>query len=143
MNLIDKFVKWYLGRKQKERKETQKKIEDEKLHEAIAQLKSLYGFVKFLNEKAFKNRHERKNFWRSVEDGQNVMESTIITVLERYGVKPESIEELKKRREEKIKQAEELQKKQEEKKKCPPDCSSDCSKCSNKPVESEIKKNEK
>jgi len=143
MNLIDKFVKWYLDRKQKEKKVTQKKIEDEKLQDAIRQLKSLYNFAKFLNEKAFKNRHERKNFWRSVSEGQNVMESTIINVLERYGVKPESIEELKKRKEEKIRQDEELRKKQEAPKTCPPDCSGDCSKCANRPQPSEAKKNEK
>ena len=148
MKLIDKMVQWYLKKQQKEKKETQKKIEDVKLHEAIARLKALYSFAKFLNEKAFKNRHERKNFWRSVGNGQNVMESTIINVLERYGVKPESIVELKKRKEDKIRQNEELIKKQKEDqqkknvKTCPPDCGGDCSKCANKPQPSESKKME-
>jgi len=56
----------------------------------------------FLNQKAFANRHERKAFWRDVQDGRPVVEDTLKRILSRYGVKDEIIEELEKRKNEKI-----------------------------------------
>jgi len=113
MKALDKFVNWYLRRKQKEKVVTQKRIQDEKLDQALTQLKALYDFVKFLNEKAFKNRHERKTFWLNVANGTNILETTLMDLMEKYGAKKESIEELKKRKAEKDKQQEENRKAQE------------------------------
>jgi flagellar biosynthesis GTPase FlhF len=91
-----------LNRRSKKQQEEKKKINDEKLKEAGARLKQLAEFVQFLNEKAFRNRHERKAFWRDVQDGKPVMEETLKNILRRYGVKEETITELDKRKNEKI-----------------------------------------
>jgi hypothetical protein len=55
-----------MGRKKKTAQVEQKKIQDKKLEEAGDKLKSLYEFVRFINEKCLRNRHERKSFWRNV-----------------------------------------------------------------------------
>ena len=91
MKLLDKFCNWYMSRKNKVAKEAQKKIQDEKLKEAGDKLKALYEFVRFINEKCVRNRHERKTFWRNVSEGRPLVEETIINVLRRMGVKEESI----------------------------------------------------
>jgi len=94
MKLLDRFCKYYLGRKNKVAKDVQKKEQDKKLVEASDKLKSLYEFVRFINEKCLKTRHERKTFWRNVSEGQALVESTIINVLRQMGVKEESIKEV-------------------------------------------------
>ena len=153
MKLLDKFCKYYLGRQQKVAQSVQKKIQDKKLEEATEKLKALYEFVRFINEKCVRNRHERKTFWRNVSEGHPLVEETIINVLRRMGVKEESIKEIQnaKYRAQKQAEAQEMARKrqiEEAKQKmakdsaigCPTDCSADCSKCVNKPVASETKK---
>lgn len=95
----------YLNRRNKKQQEQKKKINDEKLKDAGARLKQLAEFVQFLNEKGFSNRHERKAFWRDVQEGRPVVEDTLKRILSRYGVKEESIEELEKRKNEKLEAA--------------------------------------
>jgi len=96
---------WYLNKRSQKRNEAKKKIDDEKLKEAYTRLKHLYEFVKFLNEKAFANRHERKAFWKDVQDDKPVIEDTLKRILERYGVKEETMAEIEKRKNEKIEAA--------------------------------------
>lgn len=93
---------WYLNRRSKKQNEAKKKLQDEKLKEVYTRLKQLDEFVKFLNEKAFANRHERKAFWRDVQDGRPVIEETLKRILSRYGVKDETMKELERRKLEKI-----------------------------------------
>lgn len=113
---IGEWCAKYLNRKSQKKQEVKKKIEDKKLEEVITRLKQLAEFIKFLNEKAFQNRHEKKKFWRDVQDGLPVMEDTIKRILSRYGVKDETIEELEKRKAEKLQTQEETIKKQEKQK---------------------------
>ena len=109
MKLLDKFCKWYMGRKNKVAQEAQKKVQDEKLKEASEKLRALYEFVRFINEKCVRNRHERKNFWRNVSEGQPLVEETIINVLRKMGVKEESIKEITDAKVNTMKQAEEAE----------------------------------
>jgi len=114
MKLIDKFCKWYLGRQKKTTQVAEKKINDKKLEEAGDKLKSLYEFVRFINEKCLRNRHERKVFWRNVSEGHPLVEDTIINVLRKMGVKEESVQAVI---QEKIKTQVQVKTKEEEKKK--------------------------
>ena len=93
---------WYLNRRSQKKASNKKKIDDEKLKEVVTRLKQLQEFIVFLNEKAFANRHERKAFWRDVRDERPVVEDTLKRILSRYGVKDETLEELEKRKNEKI-----------------------------------------
>jgi len=153
MKLLDKFCKYYLSRQNKVAKVAEKKIQDKKLEEATEKLKALYEFVRFINEKCVRNRHERKTFWRNVSEGHPLVEETIVNVLRRMGVKEESIKAITdaKVKAQEQREAQEIARKhqiEEAKKKietvrgigCPTDCSADCSKCANKPVASETKK---
>ena len=149
MKFIETLARKYLNRKQKVAQEAKKRIEDKKLEEAGDRLKQLYEFVRFINEKCVRNRHERKTFWRNVSEGRPLVEETIINVLRRMGVKEESIKAIEDEKVKAMKQREEMEKKQQETKsaiveKAPDcrDCSGDCSKCPNRPVASESKKAE-
>lgn len=146
MNLIEKFCQFYMGRKKKVAQEAKKRIEDKKLEEAGDKLKALYEFVRFINEKCVRNRHERKTFWRNVSEGRPLVEETIINVLRRMGVKEDSIKAIEDEKIKAMKQREEAEAKKKMAKNsaigCPTDCSGDCSKCANKPVASEGKKDE-
>ena len=153
MKFIETLCRKYLNRKQKVSQEIQKKIQDKKLEEATEKLKALYEFVRFINEKCVRNRHERKTFWRNVSEGHPLVEETIVNVLRRMGVKEESIKAITdaKVKAQEQREAQEMARKnqiEEAKKKmtkdsaigCPTDCSADCSKCANKTVASETKK---
>jgi hypothetical protein len=154
MKLISDFCKWYMGRQMKVAQQVQKKIQDKKLEEAGAKLKDLYEFVKLVNEKILRNRHERKTFWRNVEEGRPMVEDTLLNLLRNLGVKEESIKaiqqakidqiEKQKLEEQKRRDLARTRKEQEAKnlKTCPTDCSADCSKCANAPKPSEALKNE-
>jgi hypothetical protein len=135
-----------MTRQNKVAKTAEKKINDKKLEETADRLKALYEFVKFINEKCVRNRHERKVFWRNVSEGHPLVEDTIINVLRRMGVKEESIKEIEAEKIKELKQREDAGKVKKMAKDsaigCPPDCSADCSKCANKPVASENKKDE-
>jgi len=91
MKFLDKLCKSYLAKQNKVAKVAEKRIQDKKLEEATEKLKALYEFVRFINEKCVRNRHERKTFWRNVSEGRPLVEETIINVLRRMGVKEESI----------------------------------------------------
>jgi hypothetical protein len=147
MKFIETLARKYLNRKQKVAQEAKKRIDDKKLEEAGDKLKALYEFVRFINEKCVRNRHERKTFWRNVSEGRPLVEETIINVLRRMGVKEDSIKAIEDEKIKAIKQREEAEKAKKTVKSaivqsCPTDCSGDCSKCANKPVASEGKKDE-
>lgn len=93
---------WYLNGRNKKQNEAKQKLNDEKLKEVYTRLKQLEEFIKFLNEKAFASRHERKAFWRDVLEGKPVIEDTLKRILTRYGVKDDTMKELEKRKLEKI-----------------------------------------
>jgi Skp family chaperone for outer membrane proteins len=131
---------------QKKGQKIQKQIQDKKLEEAGNQLKALYEFVKFINEKCLLKRHERKTFWRNVSEGQPLVEKTLLDMLRKYGVKEESIKEIEqaKYRAQKQAEAQEVVAKREKEEQqkvngkiCAPDCSAECSECYHKPVKSE------
>jgi len=146
MKFIETLARKYLNRKQKVAQEAKKRIDDKKLEEASDKLKALYEFVRFINEKCVRNRHERKTFWRNVSEGQPLVEETIVNVLRRMGVKEESIKAITDAKINAMKQKEEAEAKKKIVKDsaigCPTDCSADCSKCANKPVASEGKKDD-
>lgn len=90
MTLVDRFVQWYLQKKQGEKKA----VEDQKLVDAYHKLNELYEFVKFLKTKAFTNRTERKRFWKDVLDDKPVVSDILNRMLQAYGVKSETIKKL-------------------------------------------------
>jgi len=146
MKLLDRFCKWYMSRKQKATQMEQKGVQDKKLKEAVDKLKALYEFVKFINEKCVRNRHERKTFWRNVAEGRPLVEETILNVLRRMGATEESIKSVM---DMKVKAQEQINDQKTKRRMakesaigCPADCSADCSKCANKPQSSEVKKDE-
>ena len=148
MKFIETLARKYLNRKQKVAQEAKKRIDDKKLEEASDKLKALYEFVRFINEKCVRNRHERKTFWRNVSEGQPLVEETIINVLRRMGVKEESIKAITDAKINTMKEREEAEVARIKQRivaknsaiGCPTDCSADCLKCANKPVASETKK---
>jgi hypothetical protein len=101
---IGQLCAWYLNGKRVKQQGAQKIINDKKMEEVGKLLKSLQEFIKFLDEKVFANKHERKAFWNSVSDGLPVLEETIEKMMLQYGVKQETVDELKKRKADAIQQ---------------------------------------
>jgi len=104
---IGQICAYYLNKRSKNQQAKKQQLNDEKLKEVYTRLQQLASFVKFLHEKVFVNRHERKAFWKDVQDGKPVMEDILKRLLERYGVKKETMEELERRKQESIKQRQE------------------------------------
>jgi hypothetical protein len=110
--------------------QTSKMTEAEKVRkEAIEKMRDIYGFVQFLHSKVFRNRRERKTFWRNVSEGQPVLEGTIQNIIDKYteskGVKKPDVcgSDIK-----------------VDTKTCAPDCEGNCDTCANQPRPSDIKK---
>jgi len=101
---IGQACAWYLNGQRAKQQGQQKIINDKKLEEVGTRLKQLEAFVKFLDEKVFANKHERKSFWNAVADGQPVLEDTIKKLLVKYGVKQETIDDLDKRKRDMVQQ---------------------------------------
>ena len=101
---IGQLCAMYLNGQRAKQQGAQKVINDKKLEEVGRNLKQLEAFVKFLDEKVFANKHERKAFWSAVADGQPVLEDTIKKLLAKYGVKQETIDELDKRKRDMVQQ---------------------------------------
>jgi hypothetical protein len=93
--LIAKFCNWFMTKQQQKAQKIQKQLKDAKLEEAGAKLKQLYEFVKFINEKGFRNRNDRKAFWNNVEKGQPLIEEHLLHLLRQYGVQEESLNAIK------------------------------------------------
>jgi hypothetical protein len=98
INPITVFCKWYVNREMKKAQAKKAEIDDAQLVKAYHNLNALYDFVKFLNEKGFKNRHDRKQFWQDVMDGKPVIAGTLNRTLQAYGVKSETIKKLEEAR---------------------------------------------
>jgi len=111
---IGQICAYYLNKRSKNQQAKKQQLNDEKLKEVYTRLQQLASFVKFLHEKVFVNRHERKAFWKDVQDGKPVMEDILKRLLERYGVKKETMEELERRKQESIKRKEEANRKRME-----------------------------
>ena len=95
---IGQWCAMYLNGQRAKQQGAQKAINDKKLEEVGTRLKQLEAFVKFLDEKVFANKHERKSFWNSVADGTPVLEDTIKKLLVQYGVKQETMVDLENRK---------------------------------------------
>lgn len=106
MKFIETLARKYLNRKQKVAQEAKKRIDDKKLEEAGDKLKSLYEFIRFINEKCLRNRRERKTFWKNVSEGHPLVEETIVNVLRKMGVKEESIKAIEEEKTKAMKQRE-------------------------------------
>jgi len=75
----------------KKQQETQKNNQLNKLEEVDKNLKDLLGFVKYLNQRGFRNRQERKTFWTKVSKGEPLFENVIIRLTEGYAKEMENI----------------------------------------------------
>lgn len=86
--MLKKFIldvaKKILLSEQKKQQTVKLSEEDKVRKEAYDQLRQLYSFVQFVNQKVFRNRAERKNFWRNVENGTPALESTIQNIMTMY-----------------------------------------------------------
>lgn len=102
MNILTKLCKWYVDKQVAKTKKATAQVQDEQLVKAYHNLNSLYEFCKFLNKSAFKNRHERKQFWADVADGRPVVTDMLNRMLIAYGVKSETIKKLEDERKKKF-----------------------------------------
>ena len=75
----------------KKQQETQKNNQLNKLEEIDKNLKDLLGFVRYLNQRGFKNRHERKTFWTKVAKGEPLFENVIEKLCNGYAKEMENI----------------------------------------------------
>lgn len=73
-------------KKKKNREVTEQEKKRKQFHHHFIQLKD---FVKWLNEKGFSNRSQRKLFWKSLEKGNPVMENILNNLIKRYAPKKE------------------------------------------------------
>lgn len=84
MKIVDKILAWiyiYLTKK----KQTQEKEKVDKDRErVVAELRQVYTFIRWLNTKCLKNRHERKTFWRRVNDNEEQIPETITKLIKAY-----------------------------------------------------------
>ena len=80
--LVTWLYKKHAEKTMKKAQQINKKRKDTEREQVLEQMKQLYGFVIFLN-KHFKNRHERKTFWKSVAGDEPVMEQTIQRLIKR------------------------------------------------------------
>jgi len=89
--MIKKLIKNWASKIQK--KETAKKTnqqlsdKDKERAEIYKQLRNLFQFVRWLEKYGFRNRRERKSFWKAVASNTHVVEDTVLTVSERYAKK--------------------------------------------------------
>jgi len=73
-----------IQKKEQARQADKKLSEADKQREALyKQLTNLYQFVRW-TDKGFRNRKERKSFWKAVGDNVGVMETTILDMTKRY-----------------------------------------------------------
>ena len=79
-------MKWALAIQKKEKdKQTNVKLneQDKKREELYKQLGSLYQFVRW-TDKGFRNRKERKAFWKSVSENTEIIKDTISNMINQY-----------------------------------------------------------
>lgn len=88
MQIFRKIANWYLKRcfeadkkKQEKARLTQTEARRKYFHK---QMQELYKFVKWLNTKGIKNRTQRKMFWKSVKNGQPIVEDAIKQIIKKY-----------------------------------------------------------
>jgi len=94
MNIITKFCSWYIGKQAKAKQDAKKMVDDEQLVKAYHNINALYEFVRFLRTQGFKNRAERKAFWKDVIEGRPVLDDALNRMLQAYGVKSTTIKKL-------------------------------------------------
>lgn len=75
--------KWYSNRIQKKIMDAKMTDQQKKQAEFRKHIQELYSFVQWLNRQ-FRNRHERKAFWRNISAGQDTIESTMQNLIEMY-----------------------------------------------------------
>jgi len=85
--MLGKFIigayRWYSNRLQKQIVETRMTEQQRKQQEFKKHMQELYGFVQWLNTQ-FRNRHERKAFWRNVIAQHGVIETTMQNLIKQY-----------------------------------------------------------
>ena len=86
--MIKKFIMKLASKIQKKEnaKKTEQKLnsKDKERAEIYKQLRNLFQFVRWLEKYGFRNRRERKSFWKAVASNTQVVEDTILTVGEKY-----------------------------------------------------------
>ena len=98
--MIVGMYNWYATRVKKNYEKTKMTEEQRKQLEFKKQMQGLYSFVQWMNRQ-FRNRRERKTFWRNVSEGQPALDNTIRNLMTQYGAitkedKPkEKVEEIK------------------------------------------------
>lgn len=81
--MLKYLLKKFKERKQKKEKEEVDNLLDIKRAEFYGYLKSLYGFVVWLNN-SFPSRKARKQFWKDVSDGNPHLEEAIKGLADKY-----------------------------------------------------------
>jgi len=86
--MLKKIITWLYQRTIiKERKSQIKKNlseREKKTQELYNHFKELSDFVRWLNQKALKNRKQRKSFWRDVSQGNRLVEDVIEKLINQY-----------------------------------------------------------
>ena len=93
MNPIQKFCTWYMTRTVKQQQNQQLSEQDKVKRKMYDDLQELYDFVKWLNVKGFRNRRQRKAFWKDVANGKPALEEVIARIMLRYSPKVKEEEE--------------------------------------------------
>ena len=87
--LNQKYIEWYVQRQQKKQSKVKLTEEQQKKREIAEGFRKLYHFVSWLNTKGLANRHQRKDFWRKVREGEPILEKVLKQLIERYEIKEE------------------------------------------------------
>ena len=75
---------WYASRVKKNYEKTKMTEEQRKQLEFKKKMQELYSFVQWMNRQ-FRNRRERKTFWKNVSEGHSALDNTIRNLMTQYG----------------------------------------------------------
>ncbi len=92
MGLLLKLSQWRLNKYYKKQQKLQQKNQIVSVTKAHNQLNQLYDFVNWLNTKGLGNRHQRKEFWRKVINGEPLVEKMINALDNQYLAKLSSLQ---------------------------------------------------
>jgi hypothetical protein len=85
--MIVKLYNWRMKKLQKRQMEKRLTAQEKQQQKFHLQMRELYGFVRWLNQKGLPNRKARKRFYKDLVDNKPILENTIKGLVYRYAPK--------------------------------------------------------
>jgi len=95
MKLLTKLSQWYLNKQRHAQQKKQTNKQDNTTIQVYNNLKQLYTFVKWLNDKGLGNRRARKTFWSKVKNNEPILETTLQNLINNYAQRINKVKVIK------------------------------------------------